>query len=499
MKRLPKQSSALIPAIAPLEKGSSIALHKQLYERFRDAILSGQLVAGTRLPSTRDLARHLGVSRNTVMTTFEQLLAEGFLTGKVGAGTTVTYQLGQQTAFRSPTKLSGAVPAVTSRLADLLSARGPELFLDRLGPFRSSLPALDLFPWPTWFSLVSQCARRQNRAHFGYCGPLGLQSFREAIGAYLRTARNVRCDAGQIIIVSGAQQALVLASQVLVERGDLAWLEEPGYPYARDVFLVSGIRCGPVPVDDEGLNVKLGEKLYPDARIVYVTPSHQYPLGMTMSLQRRMDLLEWAAANGAWVLEDDYDSEYRYTSRPISSLQGLSGVDRVIYIGTFSKVLFPALRVGYMVVPAELVDRFIAVRAASDVFAPTLYQAVLTEFIEKGHFARHIRRMRATYSARRDELVTCLQNELGASGRIGFADSGTSLVLRLDDDCNDIELCKQAARLGIVAKPLSINYCSEPTQNGLILGFGGTDVSEIRPAVVTLRKAFDEMKRAAGK
>ena len=278
-----------------------------------------------------------------------------------------------------------------------------------------------------------------------------------------------------------------------MDRGDLAWLEDPGYPSARDVFLVNGIEFGPVPVDDEGLNVRIGQVLYPNARMAYVTPSHQYPLGMTMSLQRRLELLDWAAVSGSWVLEDDYDSEFRYTTRPISSLQGLSDVERVIYIGTFSKVLFPSLRVGYMVVPSALVERFAAVRAASDLFAPTLYQMVLTEFIESGHFARHIRRMRTTYSARRDEIVTCLDDEFGDRARVGLADSGTSVVLYLNDDFDDVELCKQAARLGIVASPLSLHYCSDSGQNGLILGFGGTDIAEIRPAVMTLRKAFDAM------
>ncbi len=487
-----KHSSALIPSIVPLDHSSSVPLHKQLYERFRDAILNGQLRTGSRLPSTRELALHLGLSRNTIMTAFEQLLAEGFLTGKVGAGTYVTHSLGSHSLAKPPVVESKIEPATAgSRVSGILTQEPPELFLDSLGPFRASVPALDLFPWPRWSSLLSQCARKQTRAHLAYSGPLGLEPFREAIANYLRTARNVRCDAGQIIVVSGSQQALSLAAQVLLEKGDLVWLEEPCYPGARDAFLLHGLALGPVAVDDEGLNVQLGRQLFPNARFAYVTPSHQYPLGVTMSLQRRLELLDWATENAAWIIEDDYDSEYRYASRPLSSLQGLAEQNRVIYVGSFSKVLFPSLRLGYMVVPAPLIDRFTAVRKALDVFPPPLFQMVLTEFINHGHFARHIRRMRATYSDRRDELVACLQREFGDRARAGIADSGTYLLLYFHQDVSDLEVCQEAARRGIVATPLSRCYRHAPGASGILLGFGGTHPEQIGPAVTVLREAFD--------
>ncbi len=487
-----KHSSALFPSIAPLDQTAAVPLHKQLYERFRDAILNGRLSTGSRLPSTRELALHLGVSRNTVMTAFEQLLAEGFLTGKVGAGTFVTHNLGAYSPSRPPVAESGIEPADEGSTASgILTRASPELFLDSLGPFRASVPALDLFPWSLWSSLLSQCARKQTRAHLAYSGPLGLQPFREAIANYLRTARNVRCDAGQIIVVSGSQQALSLAAQVLLEKGDLVWLEEPCYTGARDAFLLHGLALGPVPVDDDGLNVELGRQSFPNARLAYVTPSHQYPLGVTMSLPRRLELLDWATENSAWIIEDDYDSEYRYASRPLSSLQGLAEQNRVIYVGTFSKVLFPSLRLGYLVVPAPLLDRFTAVRKALDVFPPPLFQMVLTEFINQGHFARHIRRMRATYSERRDELIACLEQELGDRARVGIADSGTYLLLYPHQDVDDFELCREAARRGIVATPLSRCYGNVPAPSGIILGFGGAHTAQIRPAVIALREAFN--------
>ena len=248
-----------------------------------------------------------------------------------------------------------------------------------------------------------------------YGDPLGFRPFRESLATYLRTTRGVRCEADQILVVSGSQQAFQIAARVLLDTGSQVWVEEPGYGGARDVLRLAGAHLVPVPVDDEGLDVATGIARCPRPRAVYVTPSHQYPLGMTMSAARRLKLLDWAHGSGAWILEDDYDSEYRYESLPIAALQGLDRDSRVVYIGTFSKVLFPALRVGYLVVPADLVRRFAAVREATDIFPPTLNQAVLADFIDQGHFARHLRRMRQLYRERRSVLVQALREELGAS------------------------------------------------------------------------------------
>lgn len=480
---------------SPLDKNSQVPLHKQLYEQFRDAILARSLRSETRLPSTRELAKHLGISRNTVVTTFEQLLAEGFLTGRIGAGTFVSSDFSEDSAPASSAASRQETRALpnSSRISEALTRSKRELYLDSLGAFRPSVPALDLFPWPTWQRLVSTCARSQTRSHLAYSGPLGLEKFRDEIASYLRTARNVRCDADQVIVVSGSQQALCIAAQVLLEKDDEVWLEEPGYTGARDAFLLMGLQIGAVPVDDEGLDVDAGQRLFPDARLAYITPSHQYPLGVTMSIQRRMKLLEWAVARNSWVVEDDFDSEYRYTSRPISSLQGLTDQNRVIYIGTFSKVLFPSLRIGYLVVPRHLIEHFTAIRRAYDIYPPPLLQLVLTEFMAQGHFARHIYRMRAVYSERRDELIACLEREMGDLVSVGVADSGTYLVVYPKSQMDDVELCIAAAHLGIVATPLSSCYYSQQPQSGIILGFGGTDASQIRRGVTTLRKAFLEL------
>jgi GntR family transcriptional regulator/MocR family aminotransferase len=490
-----KNSSVAFPLI-PLDKESSTPMHRQLYENYRTAILGQQLRAGAQLPSTRELAKHLQVSRNTVMLAFEQLLAEGFLTGKVGSGTFVTNQLlenSNRSDLRPPLIQGPSANPSSSRIADLLMERSRRRYSEGLGAFRASLPALDLFPWPAWSRLITACSRRQTREQLAYSEPLGLTSFREAVASYVRSARNVRCEADQVLVVSGSQQALCLAASVLLNEGDTVWMEDPGYRGARSAFLLNRLNVQPVPVDAEGLNVQRGEALCPEARMAYVTPSHQYPLGVTMSLQRRLELLNWAVARNAWIVEDDYDSEYRYVSRPLSSLQGLSEHDRVIYIGTFSKVLYPSLRVGYMVVPTRLVSAFSAIREASDIYPPTLFQMVLTDFIAQGAFARHLRRMRSIYSERLQELLECVHRELSDRAHIEAADSGLHVVLFLSKDVDDVAVCKEAARQGVTVMPLSICYEGGPIRRGLILGFGGTNFAQIRSGTVALKRALDRV------
>ena len=303
---------------------------------------------------------------------------------------------------------------------------------------------------------------------------------------YLRTARGVRCEAAQIMIVSGSQQALEISARVVLDPGDAVWMEEPGYRFARNVFMFHKCPVIPVSVDSEGLNVAQGIKQDRKARAALVTPSHQYPLGVTMSATRRLQLLEWAEKAGSWILEDDYDSEYRYESMPIPSLQGLDRNARVLYIGTFSKVLFPALRLGYVVIPPDLVDRFLAVRLAMDIGPPTFFQAVLADFIREGHFSRHIRRMRLLYGERRSVLVDRIRKELGPTVDITGAQAGMHVSLTLDD-IHDREITKRAAQQKLWLVPLSSSYVGRPLRQGFILGFGSTRAEEIPGAVRKLR------------
>ena len=320
-----------------------------------------------------------------------------------------------------------------------------------------------------------------------YGHPMGYPPFREAIADYLSTFRGVRCDLSQIIITTGSQQALQISAQVLLDSSDEILMEEPGYPGARLAFTSVGAQLIPIPVDSEGMIVSEIISRRCHASVVYVTPSHQYPLGMTMSAARRMSLLKWAVRSGSWIIEDDYDSEYRFGIRPIASLQGLDIHDRVIYIGTLSKVLFPALRLGYMVVPKDLVAAFSAARDAADIFSSTLYQAVLTDFISEGHFARHIRRMRMLYMDRRKALANAIEEGMDNVLEVIGAEAGMHLVALLRNRTDDVAVSKAAAKIGISAMPLSSCYVTLPKREGLILGYGGVNARQIRDGIRKLR------------
>jgi len=320
-----------------------------------------------------------------------------------------------------------------------------------------------------------------------YGDAMGYLPFREAIAEYLGAVRGVRCESSQILVTTGSQQALQISAQVLLDPKDRVCMEEPGYPGARQAFMTVGAHLVPVPVDHDGMNVAEIMRRGRNARAVYVTPSHQYPMGMTMGATRRMLLLNWAARSGAWIIEDDYDSEYRFGSRPIASLQGLDTDGRVIYVGTFSKVLFPALRLGYVVVPKDLVPAFSAARDAADIFSSTLYQAVLTDFIREGHFARHIRRMRMLYMERRRALVNAIQIQMGDMTKVIGAEAGMHLVALLPPGTDDVAVSRRAAQRGISAIPLSSCYLTPPPSGGLILGYGGANAHQIRDGIRKLR------------
>lgn len=490
-KRAP--ASYLFPIA--LEDRGVVPIYRQLYDWFRRAITDGQLRPGQRLPSTRNLAGELRISRMPVLGAFEQLVAEGYLETFLGSGTCVARSIPDETPCPPIVKAQrGLQEIVQKRGPRRMSRRGLALahlpaqtWLDNLGPFRVSLPALEHFPIGVWSKLVARHSRRPPKGIMGYGDAMGYLPFREAIAEYLGAARGVRCESSQILVTTGSQQALQIAAQVLLNPRDQVWMEEPGYPGARQAFTTAGAELIPIGVDEEGMNV--GEILRPGRKVraAYVTPSHQYPLGMTMSATRRMLLLNWAVRSGAWVIEDDYDSEYRFGSRPVASLQSMDADGRVIYVGTFSKVLFPALRLGYAVVPKDLVPAFSAARDAADIFSSTLYQAVLTDFIREGHFARHIRRMRMLYMDRRRALARAIRLQMGDSLEVIGAEAGMHLVALLPRGTNDVAVAKRAAERGISAIPLSSCYLKVPPRGGLILGYGGTNAHQIHEGVSKLR------------
>jgi GntR family transcriptional regulator/MocR family aminotransferase len=466
-------------------------LYHQLYDWFRRAIIDGRLRPGQRVPSSRSLAVELGVSRIPVLNAYEQLFAEGYFETLVGAGTYVARSIPDEAMHAAAGKTRKSLPESaetkgprrTSHRSAALTPMPAQTWLDNLGAFRVSLPALDHFPITIWSKLVARHAHKPPKGIMAYSGAMGYLPFRNAIAEYLGAFRAIRCDPSQILVTTGSQQGLQLSAQVLLDPKDRVAIEEPCYHGARQAFLATGARLVCIPVDGEGIKVADLVRRAKDVRAIYITPSHQYPTGMTMGAARRMILLSWAARSGAWIIEDDYDSEYRFDSRPIASLQGLDTDARVIYVGTFSKVLFPALRLGYVVVPKDLVAAFSAARDAADVFSSTLYQAVLTDFIREGHFARHVRRMRTLYMERRKMLVTAIQAEMPDLLDVIGAEAGMHLVALLPPGVDDVAVSISAAQNGISAMPLSACYAKQPTRGGLILGYGGADESQISDGI----------------
>jgi len=431
------QKSPLI-ALA-LDRTLDTPLQTQVFDQIRDAILQGRLAPGARLPSSRLLAAEMGVSRNTILAAYDRLYGEGYVEGRTGSGTRVSGVLledlltarnssGQGAERPEP---AGKTSGLNHRLGDLGSRRTAL----PARAFRPGVPDLDNFPFTHWSRLGAKFWRRPP-ADLLVSGDLaGYRPLRDAIAAYLGAVRGVHCSGDQVMVTSGAQQGLDLIARVLIDPGDRVWVEDPGYAGLRGAFLAAGAELVDVSVDNEGLSIDRGEALAPDAVLAAVTPSHQYPTGVTMSLARRLELLNWAAEAGAWILEDDYDSEFRYGGKPLSALQGLDGGSRVIYAGTFSKVLFPALRLGYLVLPQALVDPFLKVRAALDDQPSITMQPVLAQFIEDGQFAAHIRRMRALYEERQETLIRVIHTEADGVLDAAASEAGMHLVASMGPRC----------------------------------------------------------------
>jgi GntR family transcriptional regulator/MocR family aminotransferase len=455
----------------PLDRSSGHPIHRQIYDGLRRAILEARLSPGQRVPSTRALAEDLGVSRLPVLTAYDQLLHEGYLEGRIGSGTFVSVAIPDDLLTPPQPPEAHAAARRIKRGTRVVPRPRDE---GGLGPFRMSLPALDRFPHALWARLVARRARTLRPADMAYGDPAGLVALRVAVAEHLRAARAVRSEVEQVLIVSGSQAAARLAATVLLGPGDRVAMEEPGSPLIRAALGAEGADVVPIPVDEEGMSVAALQRRGGRVRAVYVTPSHQYPLGTPMTAARRLALLDWANREGAWLLEDDYDSEYRYVSRPLGALQGMDAHERVIYIGTFSKVLFPALRVGYIVVPPALRQRFVHARETFDLFSPTLYQLVLADFLREGHFTRHLRRMRGVYRARRDALLTGLARHCASRLSVINADAGLHLAVLLKDGLDDGDVVRRMAARGLTATPLSSCYAGGSGRSGLLLGFGGS-------------------------
>ncbi len=482
-----------------LDQNALVPLYRQLYERLRSAILAGRLETGARLPSTRVLASELGVSRNTTALAYELLLLEGYIESRVGDGTRVAYLQPEQQVSRNTEEhanmASVQMPMLSQRAQLLINTPYPgELDANQMkvgtNLFSAGLPDVTYFPYEIWARLITRHARQSLQSVSLYQGAQGYAPLREAIAAHIAITRGVHCLPEQIILTAGAQGALDLVARVLLNPGDLAWVEKPGYLGAYGSLLAVAANLVEVPIDEEGIDVEAGKQLCRDARLAIVTPSHQFPTGVTMSLSRRLALLEWARAAQAWIIEDDYDSEFRFSGRPLEALQGLDNARRVIYIGTFSKVLFPSLRLGYLVVPPALLKGFLAVRRFIDVHLPMLEQLALTDFLTEGHFARHLRKMRLLYLERRNVLVDALTRELGAMLDIGVPEAGMHLVVWLPDSIRAQTVADLVVAHGLYVQPISRFNLQPPQRDGLLLGFASATPQMLRAGVKTLAQVL---------
>ncbi|MGI8468586.1 MAG: PLP-dependent aminotransferase family protein [Pyrinomonadaceae bacterium] len=482
---------------------SRVPMHRQIYEKLRQAILNGELSAKSRIPSSRSLARQLGVSRMTVVNAYDQLFAEGYLEGKIGAGTFVASELPEEllqtpkmravktAAFSRELNLSNQGRQIAQDLDNVLR----EYAADKLVPFQNGLTAIDSFPFDTWARIAARWNRHAPPATLVNGDLAGFRPLREAIAAHLKSARGVNCDAEQVIITAGAQQALALIASVFLEPHDEVWMEDPGHTSARSLFSKARAKLIPVPVDEDGLNFKATLELSKNPKLIYVTPSHQYPLGVTMSVTRRLSLIEMARQTGAWIIEDDYDSEYRYSGHPLASLQGLDQEGRVLYIGTFSKTIFPSLKLGCLVVPLDLADVFTAARMLSGAHSPLIEQAILAEFISEGHFARHVRRMRTLYKERQQVLVEEVRRNLKGLLEMKADDAGMHLVGWLPDNFNDREVAEKAAAVNIKLSPISDHSVNMYPRSGLVFGYAAFDEKQIRSGVAKLAEVLTELAR----
>lgn len=491
---MPKEIEEIPFVHIQLDNYSSIPLYHQLYNVIRKSISTGKLKAGLKLPGTRTLAKEFKVSRNTILLAFEQLIAEGYIKGKAGAGTYVTNEF--------PDKLTKEVKKQKQAddfLINLKSKNAPTLDSheqrimpeNNFVPFQHGIPSVKDFPFDLWIKTFNKVMRRFSESQLSKIEGSGYKDLKEEISKYLQTYRAVNCTPDQIFIVNGSQQGLYLLSRTLMKEGNNFLLEDPFYFGVKDAIRSSKVNIIPIPVDEEGIKIDYAIKNFSNANFIYTTPSHQYPLGSTMSNSRRLKLLDFAGENNIWIIEDDYDGEFRYTGNPLPSLQGMDKNGKVIYLGTFSKVLFPGLRLGYLVLPSiDTVEALAAERKVIDRQSPILEQLVLAEFMKCGHFTRHIRKMRMLYKERQENLISEIKKELGGIIEIQPSASGMHVLAWLPEHLDDKAVCKELRYNGLTTFPLSNLILKYKQKSALVLGYTAFNSEEIKWGVKILRNTI---------
>ena len=489
-----------MPLAITLDQQSQLPLHHQVYDQLRNMILAGRLGPGKRLPSTRLLAESLGLARATVAESYERLLSEGYIHTVPCSGTFVSDRLPEHLLSTAPFEGGPRSKPVLDGL-DRLSVYGKTVLSSSVLRIARPLqeinfgygpPAMEQLPIEEWRRLLNKYCKTADNAVFGYSAEFaGLGRLREAIASYLCRSRAVRCHAGQVIVVAGSQQALDLVARILIDKDDAAAIENPGYPAVRHACTAQGARMVTVPVDDEGLMVdKLPSAASEPLKLIYVTPSHQYPTGTVLPLARRLELLSWASQNGVIIIEDDYNSEYRYAGRPLPSLQGIDQADCVFYTGTFSKVLFPSIRLGYLVVPEKYVEVITAAKVLSDRQCPSLEQNALADFINEGHLERHVRKMRLIYERRRTTLLNALTTQFGDLVSVVGQNAGMHVLVRFRMSMSEEEVIQRAAKHGVGIISSSFCYLHGYPAGEFILGYADMPEAVIQEGIARLRKAL---------
>jgi GntR family transcriptional regulator / MocR family aminotransferase len=480
-------------ALSLTPRGAAASAHRWLCSALRSAILDGRLKPGSRLPATRELASRYRLSRGTIVAAFEQMKSEGYITGRIGSGTYVNTVLPDALldVARTPRAVRPVGPHPPRRWSPLAGRvrAFPSSPTRPTRAFRANQPALDLFPITLWAQVASRSLRRASVEQLRGGDPLGYAPLRQAVAEYLYRSRGVSCEPEQVAIVSGVQEALDLVVRLVLRPGDAIGIENPGYIGAALRFEASGAPVLGVPLDDQGMRVGL----------VYVTPAHQFPVGLSMSLPRRLALIDWARRTGALIFEDDYDSEYRYAGAPVPALQGLDRHGVVLFAGSFSKVLFPSIRLGYLVVPPDLVERVSALKSITNRFPPVLEQAALCDFITEGHFGRHVRRMRQVYAERLSVLLESARQSLDGLLEISPVEAGLQTAGWFVDEVDASMAATRASERGVEVVPMS-RYCRQPIdREGLVLGFAAVDPREIRRGVRELAQALEDGRRGRGR
>jgi len=489
-----KITPQILVTFISINKNQGATIHNQLYEQLKNGIYDGMLRSGERMPSSREMSMQFKISRNAVLQVFEQLAMEGFFEAKTGSGTFISKNVDKLSRSKSkavyPTQKSEHYIARPHGLNDAF--KGHVSALEPMHPFQPSIPLVSEFPFPAWASISAGVHKKMDKLHLGYDDAQGYWPLRKALCDHLRISRSVNCDPENMLIVNSSRQALHLIAEILLKNGDQCWMEDPGYPGATSAIKRFGGQICPIPIINDGMDLNFAAYHYPKAKLAYVTPSHQFPMGNTMALSERVNLLNWAKDNNMWIIEDDYDSEFRYNSRPIPALQGMDTNGNVIYIGNVSKVILPALRLGYMVFPTKVMARqFATGKSVIEGQSNIITQATISEFIRQGHFSRHIRRMRILYKKAQDDLVGLINLHLENRLNPVPVEAGMHFIAWLPPGINAAIIADEALKEGLIIHTLSQYSIKFDHQNGLILGFTGFSFIEMEAAILILKSVLN--------